>query len=243
VIDVERDAETVDIAEYCREIETYLCRKNEGHLIRVVGPSFELVSRWAQTGVPLKVAYRGIDRYFERYYRNGPRRRPIKIDFCEADVLDVFDEWRRATGVTRTGEADAEPAPSAARGRSLVEHLTRVLMRLTQARVAESLDASADRLIEAISTDLDVAKAAARGLRGDAKQAMLARLAAVDAEMLALARAQLPEHTLGELSAEAEHELVPFRAQMPPDGFARAHARAVDRLVRDRLNLPTISFD
>ena len=38
------------IAEYCREIETYLCRKNDGHLIRVAGPSFELVSGWADAG-------------------------------------------------------------------------------------------------------------------------------------------------------------------------------------------------
>src|SRR5438045_6032193 len=88
-----------ETAEYCREIETYLCRKNDGHLIRVVGPSFEIVSRWAEQGVPLKVAYAGIDRYFERYYRKGPRRRPVKIDFCDADVLDLFDEWRRALGI------------------------------------------------------------------------------------------------------------------------------------------------
>src|SRR4051812_44261058 len=88
-----------DVSEYCRDIETYLCRKNDGHLIRIVGPSFEIVSRWAATGVPLKVALSGIDRYFERYYRKGPRRRPVKIDFCEADVLDVFDEWRRAIGI------------------------------------------------------------------------------------------------------------------------------------------------
>ena len=96
--------------EYCREIETYLCRKNDGHLIRVVGPSFELVSGWAAQGVPLKVACAGIDRYFERYYRKGARRRPVKIDFCEADVLDAFDEWRRAIGLA---------APVDSRGRSL----------------------------------------------------------------------------------------------------------------------------
>jgi len=35
----------VDTAAYCRDIETYLCRKNDGHLIRIVGPSFEIVSR------------------------------------------------------------------------------------------------------------------------------------------------------------------------------------------------------
>jgi len=99
----------LQIADYCREIEAYLCRKNDGHLIRVVGPSFDIVSRWAAQGVPLKVAYEGIDRYFARYYRKGPRRRPVKIDFCEADVLDVFDEWRRAVGVI----SPATPASAA----------------------------------------------------------------------------------------------------------------------------------
>ena len=61
-----------ETTEYCRDVETYLCQKNEGHLIRVVGPSFDLVSGWAALGVPLKVVFSGIDRYFERYYRKGP---------------------------------------------------------------------------------------------------------------------------------------------------------------------------
>ena len=88
---------------YCRALETYLCRKNDGHLIRIVGPAFEQVCGWALRGVPLKVAQRGIDRYFERYYAKGPRRRPVRVEFCEADVLDVFDEWRRAVGLGSVG--------------------------------------------------------------------------------------------------------------------------------------------
>jgi hypothetical protein len=133
-------------SDYCREIETYLCQKNDGHLIRVVGPSFEIVTRWAAQGVPLKVAFRGIDRYFERYYAKGPRRRPVKIDFCEADVLDVFDEWRRALGLAQSPVTSPqspvqspvasdpqgiEDAPSrsgeAAKGGSLPAHLERVV--------------------------------------------------------------------------------------------------------------------
>ena len=63
---------TIDPAEYCRELEAYLCRKNEGHLIRIAGPVFVQVSGWAAQGVPLTVACRGIDRYCERYYAKGP---------------------------------------------------------------------------------------------------------------------------------------------------------------------------
>ena len=46
-----------------------------------------------------QIAQRGIDRYFERYYAKGPRRRPVRIEFCEADILDAFDQWRRAVGI------------------------------------------------------------------------------------------------------------------------------------------------
>ena len=97
--------------DYCREVEAYLCRKNEGHLIRIVGPAFEQVCGWATQGVPLKIAFRGIDQYCERYYAKGPRRRPVRIEFCEADILDLFDGWRRAVGVaTASGGAAEEPA-------------------------------------------------------------------------------------------------------------------------------------
>jgi hypothetical protein len=27
----------IDVESYCRDIEAYLCRKNDGHLIRVTG--------------------------------------------------------------------------------------------------------------------------------------------------------------------------------------------------------------
>src|SRR4029453_9178311 len=100
--------------DYCRQLESYLCRKNDGHLIRIVGPAFEQVCGWAARGIPLKLAMRGVDRYFERYYAKGPRRRPVRIEFCEADVLDVFDEWRRALGVS--AERQGSGAQNAASG-------------------------------------------------------------------------------------------------------------------------------
>ena len=89
----------MDSDSYCREIEAHLCRKNAGHLVRVVGPAFQMVTGWATQGIPLKVALRGIDRCVERREARAPSRRPLRVEFCEADVLDVFDQWRRAVGV------------------------------------------------------------------------------------------------------------------------------------------------
>ena len=111
-----------DPESFCRQVEAYLCRKNDGHLVRIVGPAFEQVSSWSARGVPIRIVFRGIDRYFERYYAKGPRRRPVRIEFCEADVLDVFDEWRRSVGVSvaaedeSAAEGPAEDADARRRG-------------------------------------------------------------------------------------------------------------------------------
>jgi hypothetical protein len=241
---------SVEIADYCRDIETYLCRKNDGHLIRVTGPSFDLVAGWATMGVPLKVALEGIDRYFERYYRNGPRRRPVKIDFCEADILDLFDEWRRATGLTASapaleagaGSASTESPSGARKSPSLPSHLERVVLRLTSARSGGTLDESFDDVIDRIARELDAARAEGRGVRGEARQRLIDRLADLDRELLQRVRGSLDEAAQADIAREADEELAPFRLGMAPEAFARAREGAIDRLVRDRFRLPTIAF-
>ncbi|HEY2906237.1 MAG TPA: hypothetical protein VGJ29_10080 [Vicinamibacterales bacterium] len=234
----------METSEFCREIEAYLCQKNDGHLIRVVGPSFELVSRWAADGVPLKVAFRGIDRYFERYYRKGPRRRPVKVDFCEADVFDAFDEWRKAIGLPQSSvashQSSVDSQQSSVHGRqSLPAHVERVVMRLTQARASGVLPAAFDDLIDRVARELDVARA---GVRGDARRAVIERLAALDAELMEAARRLLDDVAMAELRREANDELAPFRDTMMPDAFSRAREAAIDRLIRDRLGLPVVRF-
>ena len=233
----------LEIPDFCRAIETYLCKKNDGHLIRVVGPSFELVSGWAAQGVPLKVACAGIDRYFERYYRSGPRRRPVKIDFCEADVLDVFDEWRRATGVTGVGVDEPADRSSGASRPSLREHLQRAVTRLTAARASGAIGADFDAIIDQASEALDAARAKAGGVRGEARRHLIEQLAGLDQAMMALARARMDPAMLRNLEDEAAGELAPFKAAMAVDAYVHAHRLAIDHLVRARMNLPTIGFE
>ena len=230
--------------DYCREIETYLCRKNDGHLIRVVGPSFELVSKWAADGVPLKIAFRGIDRSFERYYRKGPRRRPLKVDYCEADVRESFEEWRRAVGVT-LDEAAADrgrPGAIAPRQSSLPDHLQRALQRLTAAHMKGRLGVEGAPFLDRVSLELDAARASARGLRGDARRALIDRLAALDRGLLMLGRRAIGDAERETLEGEADDELAGFRTTMPAEAYGRAREAAVDRLIRERLDLPVLAL-
>jgi hypothetical protein len=250
-----------DVAEYCRALETYLTRKNEGHLIRIAGPVFEQVSGWAAQGVPLAVAYRGIDRYCERYYAKGPRRRPVRIEFCEADILELFDDWRRAVGVTQLVDqsTDAEPA---ARRDSLPAHLDRAIARLTAmratfAKASAFAEAPADksvpkssgrsagfdsRLDEAVR-ELDRLRASAKQARGEARTAILDRLAALDRELLDAARAEIDDDRRAALAAEAQTEIAPFAARMTAEARAKAIDAALDRLLRDAIGLPILAHE
>jgi hypothetical protein len=228
----------VDPAEYCREIETYLCRKNEGHLVRIVGPVFEQVCGWATQGVPLAVALKGIDQYCERYYAKGPRRRPVRVEFCEADVLELFDDWRRAVGVS--GHDGGDEA-SERKHDSLPSHIDRAIARLTALRGGRSPDALADRLDDTVR-ELDRLKALAKQARGEARAAILDRLAALDAALLDLARADLDDGRRADLAARAEAEIAPFAARMSPDARRAAIEAAFTRLLRDAAGLPMLTL-
>ena len=227
-----------DAAEYTRSIESYLCRKNDGHLIRIVGPAFEQVSGWAAQGVPLAVAFKGIDQYCERYYAKGPRRRPVRIEFCEADILTLFDDWRRAVGVTAQDPSAHLPA----RTDSLPAHLDRVIARLTMVR-GKNPSARFDSQVEAAVRDIDGMRASAKHARGDARTAIVTRLADIDCTLLAGARAEIGEVRMAELKAAAEAEVAPFAARMPGDARTRAVSAARDRLLRDAAGLPIVAFE
>ena len=231
-------ASPFNAGEYCRKLEAYLCRKNDGHLIRIAGPAFETVRRWAEQGIPFKVACQGIDRYFGRYYAKGPRRRPVRIEFCEADVLDAYDDWRRAVGVTSGGSP-----PSDERGSqiSFPAHLHRIVQKLTTAR-AMNEDESWVLAIDAALDAIEQIRAAGSRLRGEVRARAIERLDEIDRQLIARLRESVPTDLLSDLTREAELELAGYAGRLPAAAFARAVALAAERLLRERSGLPRISY-
>lgn len=244
----------MDPGELCRAVESYLCRKNDGHLIRIVGPAFEMVCAWAAAGIPLGVVERAIDQRYSRYYARGPKRHPLRIEYCEGDVLDLFDEWKRAVGVGAVSAAEpsgglpSEPAGTAGRSRgsrsrsSLAAHLDDLAARLSAwspppgAAALESLLAESRAAVEA-------ARAGGGTLRGAARRRVTGQLAELDARFPIAARTDAGDAVLRELRAEAQESLEPFRSRMPAAAFASALEAATDRLLAEHFKLPRLTFD
>jgi hypothetical protein len=237
-----------DIAEYCRRVEQHLTRVNGGHLVRVIGPGFELVRSWAESGVPLSVVFRGIETKAERHAA-GSAKRPLRIEFCAGDVRDIFEGWRRAIGlpaeVAPTGDGETGPESESeppARRPSLSRHLERAIERLVRVAgrldVPEGLRAAVAAVVERLAT----LREAAHGARGDARDRLAGELRPFDGVLLAAARAATPAEVLAALERDAAAELAPFQGRLAGADWTRSLEITVDRLLRDRYGLPTVEL-
>jgi hypothetical protein len=237
----------VEVGDYCRQVEDYLTRANGGHLVRIVGPGFGLVRQWAADGIPLRVVWRGIDHKVERH-RTGQARRPLRIEFCEADVRDVYENWQRAVGLgTGAGLADAAAdetaagaAPADRRRPSLSKHLDRALERL--ARTGGRLDLP-ERLrdgLGAIAGAVAEVRETAKTARGADRDELATRVAALDRDLLQLAREAATADLITDVRRDAEQDLAAYRGRLSGDAWVRAVEATAAQLLRDRLELPTL---
>jgi len=231
-----------DFADYCRQVEAHLTRVNGGHLVRVVGAGFALVKQWADEGVPLSIVFRGIEQKAERH-KTGASRRPLRIEFCEGDVRDLYAAWRASVGLTAA--AGDGPAPGDGGGmkrRSASKAIDRAIERL--GRLAGQLDLP-EEFRDAISRAIDELATLRRdlsGVRGAARARLLERLAPIDRELLAQARRAVSADQLAGLTKQAEQELDPYRSRLPAEAWTRAVSATVDRGVRECLALPTLEL-
>jgi hypothetical protein len=168
----------------------------------------------------------------------------VQIDFCEHDILDAFDAWRRAVGVRLSGiEASSDTLQAKRRTRSLPEHLDRVCERVTlrRARITPP-PPELDAVLDAITTEAAAFRDLPGPLRGETRERITLRLDELDRLMLDAARAQTDPADVQAMRREAAEQLLPFRDRMPTATYERAVESAIDRLLREREQLPVVSF-
>jgi hypothetical protein len=234
-------------------VEAHLTRVNGGHLVRVVGPGFELVRGWQAQGIPLSIITRAIDQKAERHQRGaGGRGRPLRIEFCADDVQELFETWKRAVGVHGTSEDESSVGPSdlelgrnegVSRKPSLSKHLERVTDRLSRLLGRNDLP---EAFLERVNYVIGVVAAArerAKGLRGPARDEVAESLRPLDRVLADAARAALNASESAALDAQAAGELAAYRDRLDPAAWQQALAATADRLLRERFALPVVDPD
>jgi hypothetical protein len=228
-----------DIGEYCRQVEGHLTRENEGHLVRIVGPAFELVRGWALDGIPLSLVFHGISRKAERH-RAGRSKRPLRLEFCEADVREAFDSWRRAVGVWHDEPVDVTSEPAGPRKSSLTRDLDRAADRISRALGRLDLAEEVRVALSTVIQELGQIREDARHLRGAGRQSLEPRLAQLDSTIAELALAAAGDVEADRTRKQVEQELITYRARLSEEVWRKSVTVTVDRLLRDRLNLPSL---
>lgn len=242
-----------DLGAYCREVEAHLCRVNGGHLVRIVGPAFDLVAGWARQGIPLRLVQHGVERTVTRLTARAPRRRPVRIEFCTADVLDAYDQWRRAVGVRAASAQPEQPdasdaaiataTPSPGRGPSLPRHLERVLVRLSSLRASRDLPPALAAAVDTAALAVDRCLDDSRGARGAARHAIVQVLESVQRELHDVAAEALQMDLRDRLRSQARSELASYRNQLSAEALTSAEDALFGQLVRKHWSLPQIAVD
>jgi hypothetical protein len=162
----------------------------------------------------------------------------VRIEFCEADILELFDDWRRAIGAGTGSPGDSDHG----RRESLPAHLDRTIARLTALRAGGSQSTAFDQRLESTVRELDVMRGRARQVRGDARTVLLEQLAALDKGLIDAASDELRDRR-PDLERAAQAEIAPFATRMTEEARAAAVRAALDRVIRDALGLPVIALD
>ncbi len=230
----------IDPQAYCRAVEAHLCRRNGGHLIRIVGPAFDLVKGWAEAGIPLAVACAGIDRTVDRALRKPGRHRPMRVEFCDADVKATQDEWARAVGPVVAAAGDAA---ASARRRSMTQHIENVLAQLSTLRAGGRVPDALEPALAATAAALEARRADGGGARGAARDALIAQLHDLDVALTHAAVAAVTDIDRAAIRREAEAEIGAYRVRLDAAHWDAALAAATARLVRLRLGLPVVAYD
>ncbi len=215
---------------YFTEVEEYFVLKRERSLL--VSPlDWCLIEVWKDSGVPLHIVMRGIDRSFEGAGKRR-KKKPATLFYCHPAVMEVFEEYSQ--GRTGSHEEEAEPSSERVMERGQVADLVQQLVQSLEHREGEPYRRASNRLQE-LALEL-------------AKDGEL-RLEEIDKTLLGIGSmlAQgLLESMSGEsrklLKKEVRKSLKIYKKRLSPEMYAKMEATYLERRVREEHDLPEFSL-
>ena len=194
---------------------------------------WQLIDRWRQLQIPLRVVKQGLDRAFERSRPNRPIRR---LSYCRQTVEANYRRFREAVAGSPSGDGSNGTDPT-----DVQAYLSR--LRAELARATEKVDAASQALVDAI----DESVRRLDWLASDEVDVMPLdeieqELDAVEKNLLEAAESVLKPEDRQRCSDEAERSLQDYRARMPSDVFESASRAAYLKRVRSIFGLPPLSL-
>lgn len=226
---------------YFTEIEEYFWTKRGAHIL--VSPlDWAIIEMWKESGVPLEVVLKGIDRAFEKYEKRGKRGRPIKsLTYCMDAVADVAEEAREAAAGTARRSARATSYLSSEEVRSYLDsNRDRLAAAAGQAEESGQRELSA-RLREIAHSLAQIAASLPAELGAELED-LERRFTVLEEKLYAALLAATSEDALVELRREMDRALSPHRRKMTAEQVNLLEKQYLQKRLFDRYRLPRLSL-
>jgi hypothetical protein len=218
---------------YFTEVEEYFVRKRGKNLL--VSPlDWCLIELWRDSGIPLHIVLRGIERSFESA-QSKQKRSPKTLFYCHPAILEAFDEYNQA--MIGASQESREEGTTPEGDPSQVEAVLNFLQELEQALKAHPSEV-AQRFSERVAAlRAEVSSSDSvdyRELDRDLAQTGVALSESLQKEM--------GSEKLKELRAEVKQEMKIYRKRLAKEMYQRLEKNYLDRNILSLHGLPEFSL-
>jgi hypothetical protein len=229
---------------YFTEIEDAFVRRRAKHLF--LSPmDWALMETWKETGIPLHIVLRGIERSFDSFEAK-PRKRSVKsLLYCQEEVEAQYAEWVESrVGANPPAERIGDDSKTPFTSTAIRDHLNlsrQTLVELAGTRQRSSNDeltealTRAAGLLGAISEDFENAHTvdtrkledSLTGLERMLNQALLSSAATTERDTA---------------TKELQAQLKPYRSQMDPSVYNQTVENLLLKRLREQFGIPRLSL-
>ena len=224
----------INYSNYFTEVEEHFARLRRKNLL--VSPlDWCLIELWRDSGIPLHVTLRGIDRSFESAQRTQ-KRSPSSLSYCHAAILEAFEEYNRAMlgPVDQVFQDKSSDKQEEEFSREMVmihlgklekrlsQHTDEVFQRTTDRVGSLRLEISASSRVDYQQVDLD-----------------LSRIGSILAESL---REKIGKKKFEVLQQEVHKEMTIYKKRLSKEMYARLERTYLERKIRAFFELPEFSL-
>ena len=229
---------------YFTEIEDAFVRRRGKHLF--LSPlDWALMETWKQSGIPLHIVLRGIEKAFHSHEARKRKRSVKSLLYCQEEIEVQYAEWlesRVGANPNSTVSADADKTPfTSIRVREYLQESARSLDHLAAVRARNGTDTLSEALTRAsdllkdLETDFDTdADADTRKLEDS--------LTALERMLNDALLASVPAGTVETAMKELKAQFKPYKSHMDAEVYKQTVDNLLLKRLREQYGVPRLSL-
>ncbi len=217
---------------YFTEIEEHFVRRRGKHMF--VSPlDWSLIATWRDSGVPLHVALRGIDRAMDSYLakRAPSESRISSLFYCHASVMEEHAQHLES----HLGAAAADGEGEAAKGPGKIDILEFLKARMNEIKALPAKHKELEESAAGIFRIVQRLEEICGNLEGDCQvdfEALDRDLAILDETLVNELRSATAEEQMAAWEQEARKDLKIYRKKLPKETYGKI----LDNFLRTRIH-------